>query len=87
MSVLLYSKKTWGICKCGHYAWQHDDSIPDNDLPPKLWKRAEGHGGCGHNEDINNPFADSCPCEQFTWVKTVPASYLRPSCQTVIDDE
>lgn len=75
MSVLLYSKKTWGVCQCGHYDWQHSDFVYGGDGYDIIHKQ-DGHGKCGHGEDINNPFADGCPCEQFTWVKTVPASYL-----------
>ena len=70
MSVILHSKDTWGVCRCGHYDWQHGDSVINKDGLPVA--RADGHGMCGHNEDINDPLAEKCPCRQFTWVEWVP---------------
>jgi hypothetical protein len=62
MSVKLYSKEKWGVCKCGHYQWQHDDSVilPDG-LPEG---RGDGHGRCGVN---------GCSCKQFTWNNSIKA--------------
>ncbi len=75
MSVLLYSKKIWGVCQCGHYDWQHSDFVYGSD-GSEIIGTSDGTGKCGHDEDIKNPFADGCSCEQFTWVKSVPAIYL-----------
>lgn len=59
MSVILHHRDRWGVCKCGHYQWQHSDSIkPDLDTPVEIWGREDGHGGCGFED---------CDCKQFTW--------------------
>ena len=58
MSVLLYARKPWGVCKCGHYQWQHDDSVIRDDHMPIA--RGNGHGRCG---------CEDCDCEMYTWVK------------------
>ena len=71
MSVKLYSKETWGICKCGHYQWQHDDSIPEGE-DVKLWYRSDGHGRCNFGaSDI------PCGCKQFTWIKNEKAHWAK----------
>lgn len=63
MSVILYSKDTWGVCRCGHYDWQHDDFVYGGEDEYDIIPRAEGHGKCTFH---------GCECEQFTWVKSIP---------------
>jgi len=60
MSVILYSRERWGVCRCGHYDWQHDDSVINDDGLPVA--RGDGHGRCGYED---------CECKQFTWVESI----------------
>ncbi len=68
MSVILYSRETWGVCKCGHYDWQHSDFVHGGEDGHDIIPRAEGHGKCAHGANSDEP----CPCPQFTWVKSIP---------------
>uniref|UniRef100_A0A6M3M206 Uncharacterized protein n=1 Tax=viral metagenome TaxID=1070528 RepID=A0A6M3M206_9ZZZZ len=62
MSVILYSRDEWGVCRCGHYDWQHSDYVYGGEDGHDIIPRAEGHGKCGF---------EGCECQQFTWVKTI----------------
>lgn len=64
MSVTLYSREKWGVCKCGHYDWQHDDFVYGGEDGLDIIPRQEGHGICG---------AEGCDCKQFTWVAFAPS--------------
>ncbi len=72
MSVVLYSREGWGVCECGHYDWQHDDSLINRDGLPIA--RGEGHGFCGFED---------CDCPQFTWVETIPNQRPAPSAKVI----
>ena len=62
MSALLYAKKPWGVCRCGHFQWQHGKNVDVKDEYgiPHTRFRADGHGKCNHQD---------CDCPQFTWVR------------------
>lgn len=68
MSVILYSKDTWGVCKCGHYDWQHSDFVYGGEDGDEIIPREDGHGRCGHGAREEEP----CECTQFTWVEEIP---------------
>lgn len=68
MSVTLYAKERWGVCKCGHYDWQHDNSvIVEDEYGGIPQARGEGHGRCN---------CEGCSCQQFTWVRYEKNPYL-----------
>ena len=71
MSVLLYAKKPWGVCKCGHFQWQHGSktTLPNHKTVPKV----DGHGECNHEEC----FPDM-KCRQFTWVRFATKKEMEP---------
>jgi len=76
MSVLSYAKPHWGICKCGHYEWMHDDASMDH--KGDYHYVGQGHGACGaaveteEMDEYDNPVNVRCKCKQYTWVKSIP---------------
>lgn len=73
MSVILYSKDTWGVCRCGHYDWQHSDFVYGGEDGHEIQPRADGHGKCGHGATSwpSREEDEPCDCPQFTWVKSI----------------
>ena len=70
MSVMLYSREGWGVCRCGHYDWQHSDFVYGGEDGHDIQPRADGHGATvWPSKEDDEP----CLCSQFTWVKTIPA--------------
>lgn len=76
VSVLSYAKSRWGICKCGHYEWQHCiEVMNDEGLPQYV---GEGHGHCGgmtethEYDDYGDEILVRCKCKMYTWVKSIP---------------
>ena len=73
MSVKLYSNPNWGVCSCGHWQWQHDNStVPDIGEDKDIQARGDGHGRCNFGaSDI------PCGCKQFTWVRSEKAKWKK----------